>query len=304
LKSAQEILNADAGKPIIMPNGQIQLGSDGKPQTYFSATDAQKADPYGNIFPGGSPSTTVSGIPGKVQRDLERLERLTAINGSTTPDTTIEELLIGARIPGKTAGSVVKVTNTTERTALIGSSKSAQDALLASGGALDKAGQPLLDMKYLSNAQKERMGDLFGADTVKQIVPDGQKISRSQGVGTTGIDDLYKVNRTDVDYVVVEYKFVGQDGKTGAQVLSTPADGKQGSNGWISGSGRIEKAVGDTNAPAVYDAIRSGRFESWVVTTRPDGSTFTQVLDAAGRPKPIDTSKIILPNRNISGARP
>lgn len=120
----------------------------------------------------------------------------------------------------------------------------------------------------------------------------------------TGIDDLYKVNRRDVDYVSVEYKFVGQDNKTGAQVLKNTGDGKQGSTSWIGGSGRLEKAVGADLAIDVDKALRIGRVESWVVTVRPDGSTAVEVLDAMGKAKPIDTSKIILPKHNLSGAKP
>jgi filamentous hemagglutinin len=52
---------------------------------------------------------------------------------------------------------------------------------------------------------------------------------------TLRIDDLYKVNRRDVDYVMFEYKFVGQDNKTGAQVLKNTGDGRQGSTSWIGG---------------------------------------------------------------------
>lgn len=63
-------------------------------------------------------------------------------------------------------------------------------------------------------------------------------------------------------------------------------------------------AVGDDAAVGIKAAINSGRAESWVVTTRPDGSTSIQVLDAMGKPKPIDTSKILLPNVNLSGAKP
>jgi len=68
------------------------------------------------------------------------------------------------------------------------------------------------------------------------------------GVGQTGIDDLYKVSRPDVDYVVIEYKFVGTDAKTGAGALGKTADGTQGSLGWTTGSGRIENAVGSRDS--------------------------------------------------------
>lgn len=124
-------------------------------------------------------------------------------------------------------------------------------------------------------------------------------------VGDTGIDDWYKVNRRDVDYVMIEYKFVGPDNKTGADYLKPTNDGKQGSFSWMLGSGRIEQAVGSlAEARSVKASIESGRAESWVVTVRPDGSTALQVLDAVGKPKPIDTSKIVLPRLNLSGARP
>lgn len=131
-------------------------------------------------------------------------------------------------------------------------------------------------------------------------------MARIPGIGENGIDDLYKVSRADVDYVIVEYKFVGPDGKTGASALRKTADGKQGSLGWLMGSGRIEKAVGSkSEAELIYDAVDSGRIESWVVTTRTDGSTEIQVLDGKGRAKEvgIDTSKILKPGTNSSGAR-
>lgn len=103
----------------------------------------------------------------------------------------------------------------------------------------------------------------------------------------------------------VEYKFVGPDNKTGSQVLGNTADGKQGSTTWIGGSNRIENAVGGATKEAlnIRDELDAGRVESWVVTVRPDGSTSVQVLDALGKPKPIDTSKIILPKLNLSGAQ-
>jgi filamentous hemagglutinin len=107
-----------------------------------------------------------------------------------------------------------------------------------------------------------------------------------------------------VDYVSVEYKFVGQDNKTGAQVLKNTGDGKQGSESWLGGSGRLEKAVGGgPQADAVRDALKQNRVESWVVTVRPDGSTSVQVLDALGRVTPVEASKILDPLTNVSGAK-
>lgn len=190
-------------------------------------------------------------------------------------------------------------------------------ALLRSGGALDELGKPLLDMSALTTEQKRVIGEqLFGPNTVQKIVPDGQQLARMQGAGTNGIDELYKVSRPDVDYVNVEYKFVGDpkvaeidpmNPKTmsdmGSDRLGKTKDGLQGSQTWIGGSNRIEKAVGVDQSRDVYNSLRAGRVESWVVTIRPDGSTAVEVLDAVGKPKPINASQIIIPNLKLSGAR-
>ncbi len=148
------------------------------------------------------------------------------------------------------------------------------------------------------------MGELLGENTVKQIIPDGQKLARMVGTGETGLDDLYKVNRTDVDYVNIEYKFLSDVKKSGSSALGNTADGLQGSQTWIAGSGRIEKAVGIESAPSVRRSVEAGRVESWVVRTYADGSTEVQVLDVLGKPKDIDTSKILSTIKNLSGARP
>ena len=78
----------------------------------------------------------------------------------------------------------------------------------------------------------------------------------------------------------------------------------QMSKAWVLGSGRLEKAVGEQKALDIYKAIDKGRTETWVVTTRPDGATQVQVLDRLGKPRPIDSSKIINPTFNLSGAQP
>ena len=175
------------------------------------------------------------------------------------------------------------------------------DALLKAGGVIERDGVALLDMSQLSTAQKGVAGELFGPNTAKQIVPDGTRIGRIPAVGETGIDDLYKVTRPDVDYIVIEYKF---DKST----LGSTVDGKQMSDPWLrgdnSGYNRILESVGDSHAEAVTDALRAGRVEKWVIRTRPDGSTEVQVLDAMGKPKSVDTSKVLPPSGDVNGAKP
>ncbi len=180
----------------------------------------------------------------------------------------------------------------------------AEQAFIKSGGIVDSKGNALIDLKYLSNDQKRVIGEVFGEATVRQIVPEGEKLARMQGAGETGIDDLFRVNRPDVDYVVIEYKFVGDPKKGGNASLINTNDGKQGSESWTLGSGRLEKAVGVDSARDIAAAVKTGRTETWVVTTGANGSTEIQVLDSLGKPKPIDTSKILASKTNLSGAQP
>ena len=237
--------------------------------------------------------------------------KLNAIYGTDVSGT--QKALLAIRITTAltgAAGTAKVASNLTEATAKAVAKKldevldqKALEVLLKSGGVFNRAGTPLLDLKQLSTDQKRVMGELFGENTVKQIVPDGQKLARMQGTGTTGIDDLYKVSRPDVDYVVVEYKFVGSGTGKGSANLANTLDGKQGSEGWTLGSGRLEKAVGEMRAPEIKRAIDSNRAEIWVVTTRPDGATVVEVLDALGKPKAINTSNILKSGINLSGAK-
>jgi len=89
-------------------------------------------------------------------------------------------------------------------------------------------------------------------------------------------------------------QFVGSGTGKGSTRLGETADGKQGSESWITGGNRIEKATQSSQiADAIRDFVDSGRIESWVVTTRPDGSTIVEILDAAGKPKNTIESNIL-----------
>jgi hypothetical protein len=110
---------------------------------------------------------------------------------------------------------------------------------------------------------------------------DAEKLGRTQGIGENGIDDLYKVNRPDVDYVVVEYKF-------GTSKLGDTVDGKQMSDAWLSGAtsgrNRILDSVGDRRLAAdISSAMDSGRVEKWIVHTDPSGGTSIGVVDGSGK---------------------
>jgi filamentous hemagglutinin len=94
LKDAQNMLTPYVGK-IILVNGQPAV-ADGSAQTNFSATAAQRTDPYGNYVLGVQAPGNL--VPGTAQRDEARLENMGAINGAVKPDTTLEETLLGNRL--------------------------------------------------------------------------------------------------------------------------------------------------------------------------------------------------------------
>ncbi|TVO71268.1 hypothetical protein FHP88_14710 [Sedimenticola selenatireducens] len=81
-------------------------------------------------------------------------------------------------------------------------------------------------------------------------------------------------------------------------------DGRQGSEAWTLGSGRLEKAVGVDNARDVLASTKLGRTETWVVTTRRDGVTEIQVLDALGKPVSVGESSLLDLSINYTGAKP
>ncbi len=142
-----------------------------------------------------------------------------------------------------------------------------------------------MDFRALTTAQKQIIGETMGAEAVGRLVPDAQRIGRLPTVGQQGIDDLYKVKRPDVDYLLVEYKF-------GASRLGNTIDGVQMSDGWLLGSttgvSRIAQSAGPAEALAIDRAIMSGRIERWVVHTDPLGNVTVGMVDRSGRfiPKP------------------
>jgi len=163
------------------------------------------------------------------------------------------------------------------------------DALLASGGVVGIDGKPLMDFSKLGSAEKSIIGEILGSKTVEKLLPDAQKFGRTASVGQTGIDDLYKVSRADVDFVVVEYKF-------GQSVLKKTGDGMQMSDDWVRGAQTgydriLESVNGDViKANAIKKSLDSGRVEKWVVHTDSAGGASVWIVDAAGKIAKADSS--------------
>ncbi|RYF31151.1 MAG: hypothetical protein EOO23_03420, partial [Comamonadaceae bacterium] len=97
-KTAQAMLGANAGQLIVV-NGQITI-SHGSPQTYFSATNAQMADPLDNV---GFFNPQGSIVPNMDARDASRLEALKVQHGSAQPIYPVEEVLLGGAVAGRLA---------------------------------------------------------------------------------------------------------------------------------------------------------------------------------------------------------
>ncbi len=104
LGTAHVLLRPDAGNPIIV-NGRVLLGADGQPQTYFGATPAQRANPSTNTLLGQIPGDV---IPGREQRDQDRLDTLRTQNGSAQPLYPVEELLLGGAIGNRLVGTATR----------------------------------------------------------------------------------------------------------------------------------------------------------------------------------------------------
>ncbi|MEJ8827507.1 DUF637 domain-containing protein, partial [Variovorax humicola] len=144
-------------------------------------------------------------------------------------------------------------------------------------GGVGADGKALMDFSKLSSAQKGVIGELLGATTVKNVLPDATRLGRMGEVGSRGIDDLYKVSSSTADYVVVEYKF-------GTSPLGKTAEGLQMSDDWVLGSDRLVQAAGsEAEAALIRKAIEGGRVEKWVVHTDPAGGTSIWLVDGAGK---------------------
>ena len=220
---------------------------------------------------------------------------------SLSPDT--RAMLIGA---GKVTGVVLSpigvgqvknlITNV-PKVSIEQARTLALQGMIREAGQIDPlTGKPLLDLNALAKqprgltSLKEATGDMFGSATMKTLFADAQYLGGTAGSGMKGLDAVYKVNSKDVDYLFVEYKY-----NTSTQGMT--ANGLQGSMSWVTGSKRIDNAVGSGLAPSVYQAARTGRTETLLIQTLTDGRTNVKLLDANGKSIPITQSRLELVQR-------
>ena len=195
------------------------------------------------------------------------------------------------KIPGQILGKETAKQITKGRT-LIGEKINAKldqiaqkqfEQFVAKGEVFTPYGKQKLDFSHLTKAERGIVGDIFGTEKVRQLLPKGsQKIGRAMHVGEKGIDDLYRVNRPDVDYLVIEYKF-------GQSKIKNTLDGLQTSDSWLlgehTGFNRVLDSVGKDRRLATHirKSIESERVEKWLVHTDERGLVSLKLLDKNGK---------------------
>ena len=216
---------------------------------------------------------------------------------SLSPDT--RAMLVGA---GKVTGLVLTPVGVGQvRTMVVNAPAAVSDGartmalqnMIREAGAIDATtGKPVLNLQELARqpegltSLKEATGNLFGSATMQTLFKDAQWVGGAK-LGDKGLDAVYKVNSKDVDFLFVEYKYnMSRQGMTN--------DGLQGSSSWVTGSNRIENAVGDKIAPSIRVSHAAGRTETLLIQTLPDGRTNVKLLDSNGKSIPITQSKLDL----------
>lgn len=306
----RDVAKAAAGFGTSLPNGvDDALKSYAgllKPETLARLTEAAKAlasnpketlDKLLNNAKGATQDVVLGTYLDWLQKDSKELgQRAGYVTGQTLVDAAAIGLGLGVV---KNGGKVLdKTASLTDGFKTRISSDIALDGLLKKAGAFQADGTPYMNMAKLSQEQKEIAGVLLGsANGVGKIAEDASRLGRV-AVGQTGIDDLYKVNRPGVDYIIVEYKFDGS-GKSPNSLLGNDAkDGRQMSNDWLMGAetakNRIFEATGGnkTETLRITDALGNGRVEKWLVVTDRFGGVSAYTLDKNGYMTPQQVSKV------------
>ncbi|MFM5820060.1 DUF637 domain-containing protein [Aeromonas sanarellii] len=243
--ASSPIETLDALKALFNSGDALGKVSDVMKQSYIARIEKLKAE-YQKA--GASGSFNVGVESGKLVTDIASL-----VAG-------------GAGLAKGGALVVTKVTGKATSVALdaLGGGLTSYELLVKNGGTFASNGRPLMDFRTLTNAQKGVIGDLLGSQKIQQAIPGAQEIGRVPGVGQTGIDGLYIIDKPGVDYLVVEYKF-------GSSKQGMTKDGLQGSDGWLLGSkthyNRILESAGKNErlADNIIKSMDAGRIEMWCI---------------------------------------
>lgn len=128
----------------------------------------------------------------------------------------------------------------------------------------------------LNNHQKAAIGERTAHD---EMVSEGhQPLGNTNGIyqpGQTGIDGVYKHASPPPDYIITEAKY-------GTAKLGNTADGKQMSDSWVTGSGRLEKAgLSQKDVRAIREGLEfgDGTVEKRLIRVMPNGRAIPTVIN-------------------------
>lgn len=123
-----------------------------------------------------------------------------------------------------------------------------------------------------NNAEKgvygEHISDTYMRAQGHTKLNDGGLVTPPPPGGTArgnGIDGVWKHGNPPPDYIITEAKY-------GSSQLGMTQDGKQMSDGWITGSERLQKAVGRQTADDILFALGMGTVEKRVHKVSPTGT--------------------------------
>lgn len=278
LKEARDMLSSFMGQTILVKGNPVI--SDGSPQTYFSATTEQRANPYTNYLLGSQPPGSI--IPGMELRDQSRLTYLATPNGAAQPVYPLEEWLIGGKLVDTLIGTLGRLLSSTDIAILgrasvsAGGNISAQQITRESTQLrLTSADRTLLSqLDAVSNTALQ--GDLREYVVNNYFVRNGFESMEGECGGNNCFDGVYIKGDT---LYVVEVKPLKNNGsiKLSAESGNLPT---QMSDGWIeSAIDRLGRGSSDqrVTAAAIRPAIEENRLVKIVTGVNSNGVSAVRV---------------------------
>ncbi len=275
LQTAQDMLSQYMGKPILVRGSPIF--SAGSPETYFSATPAQRSNPYLNTL-GTLPDSIV---PGGSQRDQSRVDSFATQNGSVKPDYTIEETVIGGILTNKIASTVARVGESID-VWLAGPVNPTGKGFISTGKVTMESMPVKLntaEQGVLSQLDQLPSKDLQGQ--AREYVANNYFVRN----GFTPLDGKCGVNCFDGVYIKGDTVYINEVkplNANGSVQLNGPSGSlpTQMTDGWID-SAVARLRSGDANQRATADviqkAIDSGKLVKVVTGVNSNGATLVKI---------------------------
>lgn len=278
LKDAQEMLAAYMGQKIIV-GGNFVI-SDGAPQTFFSATERQKANPYSNSILGMQLPGPI--IPGMELRDRNRMDTFATPSGVTQPVYPIEEWFLGGKLVATllgTAGRLLAATDIVllERVSASPAGNISAQQITREGIALRLAAEDRTLLGQLDSVTSTGVrGDLREYVVNNYFVRNGYRPLEGKCGANNCFDGVYV--KGDTIYLV-EVKQLKSDGSI---KLNGPSEGfpTQMSQDWVENAvSRLYKGTAEQRAIAevIMSALGNGKVVKIVTGVDRNGVTAVKI---------------------------